>query len=79
MRDGHFSLFPCLPAKAPYHEAIDSNEAIVDRHTEVSIESGLEVEHHVDGRHDDADHPQPDAGLILQVEIDQSDDKSEYI
>ena len=55
----------------PYSPPIDGCKQIVDCHAEVGIETCLEIDKYIYGRHHHADEPQLYAGIVLKIEIDK--------
>ena len=82
-RHGPFTVLLRLLAgpleELPGQVAVYACQAVVDGHPEIGVQPGLEIQHHINGRHDDARQPEPDARLVLEHQIDQSDDESENV
>ena len=59
---------------SPPPPPIHGHRQIVELHAAVGIESLLVVEHDAEGLHRKADRPHPQAGLVLQENVGQSED-----
>ena len=68
--DGQRSVV--VPPAGPCGPAVDAGDQVVDVDGHVGVEARCAVDENVEGGHDDADRPQPDAGAVFEPEVEQS-------
>ena len=61
-------------AKLPHPHTINGHGNVIELHATIGIESLLVIEHNVHNLHHKAYEPKPQAGLILQKNVGQSED-----
>lgn len=69
-RDG--SLFAGTAPFSPHEPTVYAGTEVIDVDGHVGIESRTVIDEDVDGRHDDAGEPEPDAGPVFEPQVCES-------
>ena len=61
----------------PHRPAVAAGEEVVDVDPHVGVEACIVVDEDVDRRHHDARGPEPNAGFVFEVEVEQPDERAD--